>query len=183
MIPRICLISEQLPQSSWDDREARHSHMVRTSDGEPPGIESLASDLRVDSGPRWAKVTSEVEQRWPLLSGHLLGPQIWPLWVLLLAPVDITPLSPYHPEPIFRDWAVRFEDCSYARVVGLLGSLSSFGYTRQIFQQSTLSYLRFLGENQPQDHMVWRDYEIKGILKVLDCIFWGNLLVRAIPDI
>lgn len=57
MTPRICFISEKLPQSSWDDKEPRCPCMARTSDGQPPGITGLPSDLPGDNGPMRTKET------------------------------------------------------------------------------------------------------------------------------
>lgn len=60
MTPRLCLISEQLPQSSWEDKELRCPGMARTSDAEPPGIPGLPSDLPGDYGPMRTQETSKV---------------------------------------------------------------------------------------------------------------------------
>lgn len=84
MFPRICFLSEQLPQCSGDDREVRCLYMNRMPDREPPGITGLTDDLPGDNSPTSAKETREMDQ----LSGHLLGFQIWMLWVVLPASVD-----------------------------------------------------------------------------------------------
>ena len=63
MVPRLHLMSEQLPQNSWDVREARYPCMARTSDRESPGITDLAPALPAGDGLTWARETSEMDQR------------------------------------------------------------------------------------------------------------------------